>query len=172
MPPIPTAADSFRDYVHARGAALSRAAVLLTGDPHLAEDLVQQTLIAVASRWERVMDGGDPDAYVRRALYHQHISWWRRWRREPVPVERLPEPAGVDPHGPLDTAIAVRQALGRLTPKQRAVLVLRYFEDLSEAQTAAVLGIGVGTVKSQVRDALARLRVVAADLVDLQEVPQ
>ncbi|GLH96650.1 SigE family RNA polymerase sigma factor [Phytohabitans aurantiacus] len=172
MPPIPAAPDSFRDYVHARGAALSRTALLLTSDPHLAEDLVQQTLIAVASRWERVMAGGDPDAYVRRALYHQHISWWRRWRREPVPVERLPEPAGFEPHGGLDTAIAVRQALRRLTPKQRAVLVLRYFDDLTEAQTAAVLGVGVGTVKSQVRDALARLRTVAPDLVDLQEVPR
>jgi RNA polymerase sigma-70 factor (sigma-E family) len=172
VPPIPPAADSFRDYVHARGAALSRTALLLTGDPHLAEDLVQQTLIAVASRWERVMAGGDPDAYVRRALYHQQVSWWRRWRREPVPVERLPEPAGFEPHGRLDTAITVRQALRRLTPKQRAVLVLRYFEDLTEAQTAAVLGIGVGTVKSQVRDALARLRVVAPDLIDLQEVPR
>jgi RNA polymerase sigma-70 factor (sigma-E family) len=170
MPRIPPAADSFRDYVHARGAALSRTALLLTGDPHLAQDLVQQTLVGVASRWERILAGGDPDAYVRQALYHQHISWWRRWRREPVPVERLPEPAGCDPHGPLDTAIVVRQALRRLAPRQRAVLVLRYFEDLSEAQTAAVLGIGVGTVKSQVRDALARLRVVAADLVDLQEV--
>ncbi|MEJ3747539.1 SigE family RNA polymerase sigma factor [Actinomycetes bacterium KLBMP 9797] len=177
MPPIPPAADSFRDYVHARGAALSRTALLLTGDPHLAQDLVQQTLIAVAARWERVLAGGDPHAYARRVLYHQHVSWWRRWRREPVPVERLPEPAGFEPHAPLDTAIAVRAALGRLAPRQRAVLVLRYFEDLSEAQTAAVLGIAVGTVKSQVRDALARLRVVAADILDLehadpQEVPR
>ncbi|MEQ4303441.1 SigE family RNA polymerase sigma factor [Plantactinospora sp. B6F1] len=172
MPRKPPAADSFRDYVYARGPALSRAALLLTGDPHLAQDLVQQTLIGVASRWERILAGGDPDAYVRQALYHQHILWWRRWRREPVPVELLPEPAGFDPHGSLVTTIVVRQALGRLAPKQRAVLVLRYFDDLTEAQTAAVLGISVGTVKSQVRDALARLRVVAADLVDPQEVPR
>jgi RNA polymerase sigma-70 factor (sigma-E family) len=170
VPPIPAAADSFRDYVHARGAALSRTALLLTGDPHLAQDLVQQTLVGVAARWERIVAGGDPDAYVRRTLYHQHVSWWRRWRREPVPTERLPEPAGFEPHGQLAAAIAVRQALRRLAPRQRAVLVLRYFEDLSEAQTAAVLGISVGTVKSQVRDALARLRVVAADLADLEEV--
>lgn len=164
--------ESFREYVQARGAALSRAAYLMTGDAYLAEDLVQQTLVRVASRWEKVVAGGDPDAYVRRVLYHQHISWWRRWRREPVPVERLPEPAGFEPHGPLDTAIVVRQVLGRLAPRQRAVLVLRYFEDLSEAQTAAVLGISVGTVKSQTRDALARLRVLAPDLVDPQEVPR
>ncbi|GAA4728651.1 SigE family RNA polymerase sigma factor [Phytohabitans rumicis] len=168
MPPAPE--DSFRDYVHARVAALSRSAYLLTGDPHLAEDLVQQTLVRVAAHWERILAGGDPDAYVRRTLYHQHISWWRRWRREPVPVERLPEPAAVEPHGPLDTAIAVRGALRRLAPKQRAVLVLRYFEDLTEAQTAVALGVSIGTVKSQTRDALARLRTLAPDLAELQEV--
>ncbi|NUT34732.1 MAG: SigE family RNA polymerase sigma factor [Hamadaea sp.] len=168
MQPAPE--ESFRDYVHARVAALGRSAYLLTGDAHLAEDLVQQTLAQVASRWERIVAGGDPDAYVRRVLYHQHISWWRRWRREPVPVEALPETAAADPHGPATTAIAVRQALARLAPKQRAVLILRYFEDLTETQTAAILGVSVGTVKSQTRDALARLRTVAPDLADLQEV--
>ncbi|MEV0270414.1 SigE family RNA polymerase sigma factor [Hamadaea sp. NPDC050747] len=166
MPPGPE--QSFRDYVHARVAALSRAAYLLTGDAHLAEDLVQQTLVQVASRWERIVAGGDPDAYVRRVLYHQHVSWWRRWRREPVPVDRLPDTAGPLPD--VELTVAVRQALAKLTPKQRAVLVLRYFEDLTEAQAATVLGVGVGTVKSQTRDALARLRVLAPDLAELQEV--
>lgn len=74
MPRIPPARDSFRDYAHARGSALSRTALLLTGDPHLAQDLVQQTLIGVASRWERIIAGGDPDAYVRWALYHWHLQ--------------------------------------------------------------------------------------------------
>ncbi|MCP2322730.1 RNA polymerase sigma-70 factor (sigma-E family) [Hamadaea flava] len=166
MPPGPE--QSFRDYVHARVAALSRSAYLLTGDAHLAEDLVQQTLVQVASRWERIVAGGDPDAYVRRVLYHQHVSWWRRWRREAVPVDRLPDTAGPLPDVAL--TVAVQQALAKLTPKQRAVLVLRYFEDLTETQAATVLGVGVGTVKSQTRDALARLRVLAPDLAELQEV--
>ncbi|MEV6970436.1 SigE family RNA polymerase sigma factor [Hamadaea sp. NPDC051192] len=166
MPPGPE--QSFRDYVHARVAALSRSAYLLTGDAHLAEDLVQQTLVQVASRWERIVAGGDPDAYVRRVLYHQHVSWWRRWRREAVPVDRLPDAAGPVPDVAL--TVAVQQALAKLTSKQRAVLVLRYFEDLTEAQAATVLGVGVGTVKSQTRDALARLRVLAPDLAELQEV--
>ncbi|MEU7999797.1 SigE family RNA polymerase sigma factor [Catellatospora sp. NPDC049111] len=163
-------ADSFREYVHARLGTLVRAAFLLTGDSYLAEDLVQQTLAKVASRWEQIVADGNPDAYVRRVLYHQHVSWWRRWRREPLPVAAVPEVAGADPHGPTTTAIAVRQALAKLAPKQRAVLVLRYFEDLTEAQTAQVLGVSTGTVKSQARDALARLRAVAPELADLQEV--
>ncbi|NUR69532.1 MAG: SigE family RNA polymerase sigma factor [Hamadaea sp.] len=164
-----TPADSFRDYVHARVGALARTAFLLTGDWHLAEDLVQQTLTKVAARWEQIVAAGNPDPYVRRVLYHQHVSWWRRWRREPVPVAAVPEVAGADPHALTATAIAVRQALARLTPKQRAVLVLRYFEDLTETQTAQVLGVSTGTVKSQTRDALARLRTVAPELADLQE---
>jgi RNA polymerase sigma-70 factor (sigma-E family) len=168
MPPAP--AESFREYVHARTGALARAAYLLTGDFHLAEDLVQQTLAKVASRWEQIVADGDPDAYVRRVLYHQHVSWWRRWRREPLPVAVVPEAAGADPHAPTATTITVRQALARLTPKQRAVLVLRYFEDLTEVQTAHVLGVSTGTVKSQTRDALARLRTVAPELADLREV--
>lgn len=162
-------ADSFGEYVRARVAALSRAAFLLTGDSYLAEDLVQQTLAKVAARWEQIVAEGNPDAYVRRVLYHQHVSWWRRWRREPLPVAAVPEIAGADPQGAMTTALAVRQALAKLTPKQRAVLVLRYFEDLTEAQTALVLGVSTGTVKSQTRDALARLRAVAPDLAELQE---
>lgn len=169
--PVTTAgpADSFREYVNARAGTLARAAFLLTGDSYLAEDLVQQTLAKVASRWEQIVADGNPDAYVRRVLYHQHVSWWRRWRHEPLPVAAVPEVAGTDPHGPATTAIAVRQALAKLAPKQRAVLVLRYFEDLTEAQTAQVLGVSTGTVKSQTRDALARLRAVAPELADLPE---
>jgi RNA polymerase sigma-70 factor (sigma-E family) len=163
------AEQSFREYVRARTAALSRVAYLLTGDRHLAEDLVQQTLVNVASRWERI-SSDDPDPYVRRALYNQYVSWWRRRRREPVTVsaEWLPERAA--PGTDATLALTVRQALGRLAPRQRAVLILRYFEDLSESQTAAALGISVGSVKSQARDALARLRKLAPELGDLVEV--
>jgi RNA polymerase sigma-70 factor (sigma-E family) len=164
------AEDSFRDYVAARLVGLSRAAFLLTGDRHLAEDLVQQALIQVASRWEKISAGGDPDPYVRRVLYTQHVSWWRRRRRlVDRPHADPPDLVVADRSHDTDTELTVRQALARLTPKQRAVLVLRYFEDLTEAQTAEVLGLSVGTVKSNTRDALARLRAVAPELEDLRE---
>jgi RNA polymerase sigma-70 factor (sigma-E family) len=162
------AEDSFRDYVAARLAGLSRAAYLLTGDRHLAEDLVQQALIQVASRWEKISAGGDPDPYVRRVLYHQHVSWWRRRRLLDRPHADPPETAVGDRVSDKDTELTVRQALRRLTPRQRAVLVLRYFEDLTEVQTAEVMGCSVGTVKSNTRDALARLRSTAPELEDLR----
>jgi RNA polymerase sigma-70 factor (sigma-E family) len=159
---------SFDTYVRARTAALSRVAYLLTGDHHLAKDLVQQTLLRVVGRWARICAAGDPDPYVRRALYHEHISAWRRAGRRPRPAGA---PAGspeawsdlavsADPSDAVVANVAMRHALAQLGPRQRAVLVLRYFEDLSEAQTAELLGIRVGTVKSRARDGLARLRTL------------
>ncbi|MFI7606893.1 SigE family RNA polymerase sigma factor [Micromonospora sp. NPDC049366] len=163
--------QSFEAYVQTRGPGLSRHAYLLTGDHHLAEDLVQQTLLRVAGRWRRVVAEGDPDAYVRRALYHQHISWWRRRTRQvpEAPLERNDRPVP-DAADAVAVNLAVRAALGRLAPRQRAAIVLRYFADLSDAQIADTLGCRVGTVKSQLRDGLARLRVLAPELVDLLEV--
>lgn len=166
---VSNAEESFRDYVRVRLVSLGRTAYLLTGDAHLAEDLVQQTLIRVASHWERIVAGGDPDPYVRRTLYTQAVSWWRQRHREATePRETLPDRSCPDPSRDIDTSLALRQALARLTPKQRAVLVLRFYEDLSEAQTAEVLHIATGTVKSQTRDALARLRLTAPELVELK----
>jgi RNA polymerase sigma-70 factor (sigma-E family) len=159
--------ESFSAYVRARTAALSRIAFLLTGDHHLAEDLVQQTLLRVVGQWGRIVAAGDPDPYVRRALYHQHVSWWRRRRHAVDPPPLTPAP---DPSEAVVTAVALQRALAQLAPRQRAVLVLRYFEDLSEAQTAAVLGISVGTVKSQARDGLARLRGLTTGLIAGSEV--
>jgi RNA polymerase sigma-70 factor (sigma-E family) len=159
------AEESFLAYVRDRVAALSRIAFLLTGDRHLAEDLVQETLLRVVGRWARIAAGGDPDAYVRRALYHQHVSVWRRHRGRTVPLDQPPDRAGPDEAGAVTDSVAVRAALATLAPKQRAVIVLRYFEDLTDAQTADVLGCRVGTVKSQTRDALARLRAVAPGLL-------
>ena len=157
----PDSVASFEAYVNARIAALSRIAYLLTGDHHLAEDLVQQTLLRVVGRWRQVVAAGDPDAYVRRVLYHQHISWWRRGRAGKE-VSGEPTAPAVPDHGDAVVAtVAVRGALARLGPRQRAVLVLRYFEDRTESQTAEILGISVGTVKSHARDALARLRHLA-----------
>jgi RNA polymerase sigma-70 factor (sigma-E family) len=141
---------------------LLRSAYLLTGDLHRAEDLVQEALVKVALRWDRLR-GGNPTAYARTVIVRDNISWWRR--RRDVPVASVAEATTVssDP----DAALVVRRALGRLTPKQRAVVVLRHFDDLSVEETAAVLGVAVGTVKSQNAQALARLRDGAPELLDL-----
>jgi RNA polymerase sigma-70 factor (sigma-E family) len=152
----------FREFVVARTSALSRTAYLLTGDAQLAEDLVQTALFEAARSWHRIR--GHPEPYVRRVMYTRNISWWRH--------RRLPESRLIDQdatHDDPDTALrlTLEDALRQLTPKQRTVLVLRYFEDLTEVQTAALLGIGVGTVKSTTRQALARLRTLAPELAEL-----
>jgi RNA polymerase sigma-70 factor (sigma-E family) len=152
--------DGFREYVVARSPALTRAAWLLTGDRTAAEDLVQNALVRMWSRWTRIERDGSVDAYARRVLVTTYINGWRRrWRGE-VPTEVLPDgPAAADAHAATDLRLSVRRALAELPPKQRAVVVLRYFEDLTEAQTADALGCSIGTVKSQTARALARLRV-------------
>lgn len=159
---------AFDTYVAARLAAWSRVAYLLTGDRHLAEDLVQVTFERVARHWERVSANGDPDPYVRKILHSQHVSLWRRrWRAVELRAE-VPDGRPAPDHAAgSDRAVMVRDALARLAPRQRAVLVLRYFEDLTEVAAADVLGCSVSTVKSQTRDALARLRVLAPELVEL-----
>jgi RNA polymerase sigma-70 factor (sigma-E family) len=151
----------FAEFVASRSAALTRTAYLLTGDHHLAEDLLQVALVEAARRWERL---DEPEAYVRRTLYTRNISRWRRRRLHEVALvdHDRPSPAP-DP----DLRLTLEQALAQLTPKQRTVLVLRYFEDLTEVQTGHVLGIGAGTVKSTTRQAFARLRALAPELADL-----
>lgn len=141
---------------------LLRSALLLTGDLHRAEDLVQEALVKVAMRWDRLRDG-NPTAYARTIIVRDNISWWRR-RRE-VLVDEVTATAAVssDP----DAAMVVRRALARLTPAQRAVVVLRHFDDLSVEETAAILKVAPGTVKSQNAAALARLRDGAPELLDL-----
>jgi RNA polymerase sigma-70 factor (sigma-E family) len=155
--------DDFHAFVLARTPALSRTAYLLTGDAHLAEDLVQTALFKAARAWHRI--DGDPEPYVRRILYTQNISWWRSRRhvREHHLGSYDAPAAGSDP----DLRLSLEQALARLTTRQRTVLVLRYFEDLTEVQTGQVLGIGSGTVKSITRQALSRLRTLAPDLAEL-----
>jgi RNA polymerase sigma-70 factor (sigma-E family) len=154
----------FDDFVVARSAALGRTAYLLTGNRHDAEDLLQTALVSAASRWERI---DDAEAYVRRILYTQSVSRWRHLRRLPAEVLGLAPTHGTSPAVEVETRLVLAQALSRLTPRQRAVLVLRFYEDQSEAQTAALLGCAVGTVKSQTRHALARLRALSPELVDL-----
>ena len=151
--------EGFVQFVAARQRSLQRTAWLLTGDWALAEDLVQTALVRSWPRWERIRRRDDPEIYVRRAMVNTWSSWRRRrWRAE--------HPSGAVPDGPAagdlaaETAarVAVRAALGRLTDRQRAVLVLRIFDDLSEAQVAQVLNCAIGTVKSTMARAVTRLR--------------
>lgn len=158
----------FADYVRARQHRLLRAAYLVCGDAHRAEDLLQQAFEKLALRWETVKYG-QPDAYVRRILYRDAVSSWRRTRREHLTVVP-PEPDAASQAGPqegIGDRVDLQAALARLTPKQRAVLVLRFFEDRSEADTANVLGVSVGTVKSQTHVALANLRELVPHLAPL-----
>ena len=147
----------FADFVEQWSPALMHVAYLLTGNRHDAEDLLQVALARVAQRWGRV---DDPEAYVRRTLYTQSISRLRALRRRPAESlgAAATEPAW--PADDLDLRVTLDQALRKLTARQRAVLMLRYYEDLSESQTAHLLGCAVGTVKSQTRHALSRLRSV------------
>src|SRR4051812_47322319 len=152
-----TAYDDFEAFVVARRGALLRTAYLLTGNHQDAEDLVQSTLIKVVPKWGRIKDR--PEPYVRQVLARESVSRWRgrRWRE--VTTDVVPERTH---HDSLDR-FSLLEDLRRLSQRQRAVLVLRYFDDLTEADTAATLGISVGTVKSHVRDALARLRNLQSD---------
>jgi RNA polymerase sigma-70 factor (sigma-E family) len=147
----------YEEYVAGRSTRLLRTAYLLTRDWALAEDLLQTALAKAWLAWGRIH--GEPDPYVRAVLVNTYSSWWRRrWNGE-TPTERLPERAAADPHAAVDEQDALWQALGRLPKRQRAVLVLRYFDDLSEAEVARLLGCAVGTVKSQASRALAKLRI-------------
>ena len=148
---------AFRAFVQANGASLLHAARLLTNDHHRGEDLVQTVLTKLFLKWDRV---DAPLAYARRALVTASIdSGRRRWWGE-RPTETMPEPAaGADPLTGSDERDELRRLLGGLAPRERAVVVLRYYCDQSEQEAAATLGVPVGTVKSTCSRALARLRV-------------
>lgn len=154
-----TKGDGFAQFVVARERALQRTAVLLTGDWALAEDLVQTALARAWPRWERISQRDDPEFYVRRVMVNTWATWWRRkWRGERASAA-VPEcPAPGDVAAEVAARLAVRAALGSLTRRQRAVLVLRVVEDLPEAQVAELLGCPLGTVKSALSRALAKLR--------------
>jgi RNA polymerase sigma-70 factor (sigma-E family) len=154
---------SFEEYVRARTHALLRVAYLVTGDAYDAEDLVQSALAAAATRWSHLTD---PEAYLRRSIYTKAISRWRyRTARPPETLTATPPESAATPDH--DTRLVLLSALRRLTPKQRAVLVLRYYEDRTEVEAAILLGVSTGTVKSQTRHALRRLRELAPELADL-----
>lgn len=149
--------EAFDAFARARMRELLRFAHVLTGDADRAADLVQDALERTLLAWPRIERKDDPEGYVRRAIVNRHVSVWRRLRRERLVADT--------PDKPYDEAVGrdrdLWSALATLPPRQRAVLVLRYYEDMSEADCAAVLGCSVGTVKSQAWKALARLRAQA-----------
>lgn len=149
----------FDEFVAARQPSLLRYATALTGDPHAAADLLQHALTGTWRHWRRIRDGS-PEAYVRRAMLHAAASRWRRQvSRESVVAEPPDGPVGPDHAVATVERDALWRALRGLPPRQRAVLVLRFLDDLSEAETAALLGISTGTVKSSTSRALASLRL-------------
>lgn len=157
--PVPAVgAMSFEEFVAARSGALWRSAWLLTGDAQKAEDLLQTALLKVWRNWSTIARDGAVEGYVRRALVTTYTDWWRRkWSAE-VPTEHLPETADGRRDDEVSTRHDVMTALAGLTRGQRAIVVLRYFDDLTEQQTAEALGCSVGTVKSQTARALKALR--------------
>ena len=155
--------EQFTEFVHASWPALYRTAYLLLGDHAEAEDLVQSALAKTYASWHRVRDLNAATGYARTTLVNTASSWFRRrsWRNE-RPSASLPDRA--HEHDPTDRTLLVG-ALAQLPPRQRAAIVLRYYEDLSVAQTAMALGCSEGTVKSQTSDALTRLRALLGDAV-------
>jgi RNA polymerase sigma-70 factor (sigma-E family) len=152
--------EEFSAYVAAHRSALMRTAYLLSGDHHAAEDLVQAALAKVYAAWRRIRHKEAIDAYVRRVLINEHLGLWRRaWRRLERSTDQVPENAAPLPDadsGELKEVIWT--AIQTLSPRQRAVIVLRYYEDLGDADIAGVLGWPVGTVKSTNARSLAKLR--------------
>ena len=147
----------FDGFVESRSPRLLRTAYLLTRDWALAEDLLQTALTKAWFAWGRIEES--PEAYVRRTMVTTCTSWWRRkWRGE-VATERMPETPDDCATAQLDDRRVLTDALATLPPRQRAVVVLRYYEDLTEAETARIMGCSLGTVKSQTAKALAKLRV-------------
>jgi RNA polymerase sigma-70 factor (sigma-E family) len=159
-PPYPPYA-SFSSYVRARGPLLLRTARSLTSNPSDAEDLLQTALTKTYVAWDRIEDHRALDGYVRRALLNTRTSQWRKRKVDEFACEELPEPSDMPAPDPADQQVlhdAMWRAVMRLPDRQRAMVVLRYYEDLSEAQTAEVLDVSVGTVKSAVSRALGKLR--------------
>jgi RNA polymerase sigma-70 factor (sigma-E family) len=154
----------FPEFVAARGPALQRAAYLMVGDTALAQDLVQEALTKTYVAWPRLRDVANAEAYARKAITTTAISWFRRkgWNNERS-TERLPEGASGDHADDVATSTALWEALQALPARQRAAVVLRFYGDLTETQTAAAMGCAVGTVKSQVSAALTKLRARLGD---------
>jgi RNA polymerase sigma-70 factor (sigma-E family) len=150
--------QEFDAYVVASGPRLKRLAFLITGDLDAAEDLLQSAYAKALPRWSRIRAYEQPDAYMRRVLVNARTSAWRRTRGREVVTDRLPEQPAPDAMSGHEDAEDLRRALLALPGKQRAAVVLRFYCDMSEAETAAVMGVSVGTVKSHTSRGLAHLR--------------
>ena len=166
--------DSFARFVRARGEHHLRFAVVLTGDWHSAEDLVQASLIKLYRAWPRLDTTVGLDAYLHRIMVNTHRSWWRARSRREAPAADLPEQTcGEDLADQHALAAVTRQALGRLPRQQRAVLALRYCADLPEAEVASILGCSVGSVKTHAHRGLRTLRgLLASELTRVNQTPQ
>ena len=160
--------DGFAEFAGGNARRLRHIARLLTGDEHRAEDLLQVALARTYRRWDRVSRYDDPLAYVRRVLVNAHTDWWRRrWRHE-QPTAQLPDtPAGGDLAADHASRDQLARALATLTTRERAVVVLRYYADLTEVDIARTLGVATGTVKSTSARALAKLRI-SPELADAE----
>ncbi|HEX8630147.1 MAG TPA: SigE family RNA polymerase sigma factor [Catenuloplanes sp.] len=162
--------EGFREFAAARGPALSRVAFMLTGDHQAAEDLLQEALAKTAARWRRVESGGNPEAYVRKVMLNQLRSWLRRRRYAEIPIDTTADPAaGTDVAQQVALKVTLARVLASLPPRQRAVLYLRFYEDLPDSATAQQLGCSIGTVKRHTHDALARLRRANPHLLERAE---
>ncbi len=161
--------EGFAEFVAARGPALSRTAYLLMGDHHGAADLMQAALEKAARHWRRIASAGDPDAYIRRIMVNQRTSWWRR-NRAAVTAGEVPDRPVDDETGRSLDRITLTRALASLAPRQRAIVVLRFYEDYTVSQAASALGCSEGTVKSQTHDALVRLRGLLPGLTENEGV--
>jgi RNA polymerase sigma-70 factor (sigma-E family) len=155
------AGDTFGEYVRARHSALLGMAVGLTGNRADAEDLLQAALAKTYLAWDRIADPAALDGYVRRAMVNTHISWWRRRRLDEYPTDEIPDVPIGDHAADADLHEVVVRALNRLPSRMRAAVMLRYLEDMTEPEIADTLGISLGTVKSTVSRAVAKLRADA-----------
>jgi len=163
-------ASTFEEFVLARGPVLLRFAVMLCGDRHGAEDLVQAVLAKAYPRWSRIAALERPEAYLKQVLVNQHLSWWRRRSSGEVPIARPVDGQVTDAAAALASRDAAWELLGRLPRRQRAVLVLRYYEDLADAEIGRILGCTPATVRSQAARALATLRA-ALPALDKEALP-
>lgn len=157
----PTGVDinvDFREFVVSRGRSLLHSAYLLTGNLADAEDLVQSALAKTYQSWDRIEDRKALDGYVRRAMVNTHISWWRRRKVDEYPTDDIPDHPVADTSANSEIHDSLRRAIDRLPRRMRAAVVLRFFEDMTEAEVAEVLGVSQGTVKSTVSRAVAKLR--------------